>query len=336
MSQYMNGLEFGKPISKSNYKDKNLKTGMKKFVLCTIDEAKKILSAGPPQLHILAAPEDENKEDLVRYCALAKLRFQDMQTLHMFDYSRSAENSEPEAIPAAKAVQMYESGRGLVLNSLNIPMSPDEAADDWMGKIPGWDFAQRICEEGKKQGLDLSDLENAFRAILWATPRAMTTEHYDHHGVFTSIKPWSGHKIWIMNDYGERFAVWVPPGYRLFQRSGTPHAVLTQEENSISSCFMYWHPKMIPQILDRTLSELCDPSTTNDDYIESFVPAMKIAFTLLEMDGPGTWLTESEIAESKEKLEVRYHYELAFKINAQPDYRGVERERDLFQVQHRK
>jgi hypothetical protein len=43
---------------------------------------------------------------------------------------------------------------------------------------------------------------------------------------------------------------------------------------------------MVPQILDQTLSELCNPNITNDDQIGCFVPAMEIGLSIPKMDAP--------------------------------------------------
>ncbi|EXM15370.1 hypothetical protein FOTG_16290 [Fusarium oxysporum f. sp. vasinfectum 25433] len=305
MSKCMSTLELGEPITKRDYIRGNWEEGSNKFVICSREEAQEILrETGPPRLPILILPipnDEVGRRKLIRYCHKLIRRIKSGPPLHVFDYSKAANNHDPELMPAEQTMQQYEGGKGPVLNILNIPMDSEE--EDWMSKIKGFNLVPKICEEAKKRGIDLSSLLKAIRVNLVATPDAMSLDHIDKHRFITRLKLWSGYKFWNIaceqdrkmleevvksGEYsGERFTIFLEAGCELIQPAGTLHSVLSHEENAITSCFMYWHPSILQDILDQTLFEIRYPDITNDAHVGCFVQAMEILFDFWEDGEPG-------------------------------------------------
>ncbi|EGU78558.1 hypothetical protein FOXB_10931, partial [Fusarium oxysporum f. sp. conglutinans Fo5176] len=276
-----------------------------KFVVCSRDAAREILqNYGPPLLPILilSIPNDEvGRRQLERYCRELIRRIKQGPPLHVFYYSKAANNHNPELMPAEQTMQQCEGGKGPVLNILNIPMDPLE--EDWMSELEGFNLVPKICEEAKERGIDLSSLLAAIKVNLFATPAAMSLDHIDKHRFITRLKLWSGYKFWNVackrdrktleevaksGEYsGKRFTIFLEAGCELIQPSGTLHSVLSHEENAITSCFMYWHPSMIQDILDQTLFEIHNPDITNDAHVSCFVQAIEIALDFWEDGEPG-------------------------------------------------
>ncbi|KAK2670062.1 Zn(2)-C6 fungal-type DNA-binding domain, partial [Fusarium oxysporum f. sp. vasinfectum] len=305
MSKCMSTLELGEPITKRDYIRGNWEEGSNKFVICSREEAQEILrETGPPRLPILILPIPNDvvgRRKLIRYYHKLIRRIKSGPPLHVFDYSKDANNHDPELMPAAETMQQYELGKGPVLNILNIPMDPEE--EDWMGEIEGFNLVSELYEEAKERGVDLSCLLKAIRVSLVATPDAMSLDHIDKHGFITRLKLWSGYKFWNIacekhrkmleevvksGEYsGKRFTIFLEAGCELIQPAGTLHSVLSHEENAITSCFMYWHPSMIQDILDQTFFEIHNPDITNDAHVSCFVQAMEILFDFWEDGKPG-------------------------------------------------
>ncbi|KAI3572348.1 hypothetical protein IWW34DRAFT_637712 [Fusarium oxysporum f. sp. albedinis] len=336
MSKCMSTLELGEPITKRDYIRGNWEEGSNKFVICSREEAQEILrETGPPRLPILILPipnDEVGRRKLIRYCHKLIRRIKSGPPLHVFDYSKAANNHDPELMPAEQTMQQYEGGKGPVLNILNIPMDSEE--EDWMSKIKGFNLVPEICEEAKKRGIDLSSLLKAIRVNLVATPDAMSLGHIDKHRFITRLKLWSGYKFWNIacerdrkmleevvksGEYsGNRFTIFLEAGCELIQPAGTLHSVLSHEENAITSCFMYWHPSMIQDILDQTLFEIRNPDITNDAHVSCFVQAMEILFDFWEDGKPGFPDIE-EMSKAEDTLEVSHLAGLVFKTNVQLD-----------------
>ncbi|PNP76374.1 hypothetical protein FNYG_10286 [Fusarium nygamai] len=332
----MRMLELGEPISKHDYMKGNWEKGSNKFVICSREEAREILQkTGPPRLPILILPIPNDKvgsRERREHCRELIRRIKAGPPLHVFDYSKDANNHDPELMPAAETMQQYERGKGPVLNILNIPMDPEE--EDWMGEIEGFNLVSELYKEAKARGLDLSCLLKAIRVSLVATPDAMSLDHIDKQGFITRLKLWSGYKFWNIacqkdremleevvksGGYsGKRFTIFLEAGCELIQPAGTLHSVLSHEENAITSCFMYWHPSMIQDILDQTLFEIHNPDITNDAHVSCFVQAMEILFDFWEDGKPGFPDIE-EMPKAEDTLEVSHLAGLVFKTNVQPD-----------------
>ncbi|KAH7471952.1 hypothetical protein FOMA001_g12903 [Fusarium oxysporum f. sp. matthiolae] len=336
MSRCMSALQLGEPITKRDYITGKWEEGSNKFVICSREEAREILrKTGPPRLPILILPIPNDKvgsRERREYCRILIRRIKAGPPLHVFDYSKAANNHNPELMPAEQTMQQYERGKGPVLNILNIPMDPEE--EDWMGEIDGFNLVPEICKEAKKRGIDLSSLLKAIRVNLVATPDAMSLDHIDKHRFITRLKLWSGYKFWNIaceqdrkmleevvksGEYsGKRFTIYLEAGCELIQPAGTLHSVLSHEENAITSCFMYWHPSMIQDILDQTLFEIRNPDITNDAHVSCFVQVMEVLFDFWEDGKPGFPDIE-EMPKAEETLEVSHLAGLVFKTNVQPD-----------------
>ncbi|EGU73879.1 hypothetical protein FOXB_15612, partial [Fusarium oxysporum f. sp. conglutinans Fo5176] len=165
MSKCMSTLELGEPITKRDYIRGNWEEGSNKFVICSREEAQEILrETGPPRLPILILPipnDEVGRRKLIRYCHKLIRRIKSGPPLHVFDYSKAANNHDPELMPAEQTMQQYEGGKGPVLNILNIPMDSEE--EDWMGEIGGFNLVSELYEEAKERGVDLSCLLKAIR-----------------------------------------------------------------------------------------------------------------------------------------------------------------------------
>ncbi|PCD22218.1 hypothetical protein AU210_016009 [Fusarium oxysporum f. sp. radicis-cucumerinum] len=336
MSRCMSALQLGEPITKRDYITGNWEKGSNKFVICSRIEAREILQkTGPPQLPILILPIPNDKigsRERREYCRELISRIRAGPPLHVFDYSKDANNYNPELMPAKQTMQQYERGKGPVLNILNIPMDPEE--EDWMGEIDGFNLVPKICKEAEKRGLDLSSLLAAIRVNLVATPDAVSLKHIDKHAFITRIMLWSGYKFWNLacnrskqvleeviesGEYsGKEFTIFLEAGCELIQPSGILHSVLSHEENAIASCFMYWHPSMTQDILDQTLLEIRNSDITNDSHVSCFVQAIEIVLDFWEDGEPG-FPDIKEKPKTRETLEVSYHARSVFKTYIQPD-----------------
>ncbi|KAF4956624.1 hypothetical protein FSARC_11530 [Fusarium sarcochroum] len=274
MLRYLTTAAQGKPITKYQYTQKKREKTPHEFIFCSREEAKEILSWGPPTLPIVIPPPPMEGEDYHTkqqgHRVIAR-RIVTEESVDAYDSRKKALDRIPERITGKEALRRYESDDDPPINMLNIRMTSEEAERDWMAKLPGYNMMEKVIKQAGEENVDLLGFTRSMQVRLQASQGADTLKHVDHNAVTTDIILPIGMKLWIVSSDAsedrlksfandemcsdDTFIILLDEGYELIQPPMTIHSVHTCEK-SVTLCFMHLDSRTMLDILKQTLLEL--------------------------------------------------------------------------------
>ncbi|KAK3371629.1 hypothetical protein B0T24DRAFT_499586, partial [Lasiosphaeria ovina] len=321
--EILNESIIGQPITRQQYGARKWDDQpTNKYVMCSLDDARSILQAGPPRLPIFIPAElnpDQKRLNIPDY--LDFLRTRDNIDVHVYD-DPAGEISHPRSMKTGEALELFATSKGPInfLNLAGYKSNPDLLCFEG---IPAYSILRDIksdLQSGKKSKRLVSDLSECVSFQLCATKGAFSLPHIDQHGVITTVFCDDGLKLWhtwaglgIDNilQYAQSdclptsscIAFLLYPGCSLIMPSGTLHAVGSRT-NVLMSGTMHWDSRDMLRTAKLTQFAIKFPYLSNEDVAEEYPRKMEKVADFWTKDVPvWPWAPKSQLPEFKNILE---------------------------------
>ncbi|KAF4334503.1 hypothetical protein FBEOM_11661 [Fusarium beomiforme] len=337
MLGYLRSAEYGHPISYSQYKQKIRKKLPNEFLFCTREEAKDILSRGPPKMPIIIPCPPmtvERSQRLSRFQKEIKEVIGAKMWVDIYDSGKKDLPRVPEKMAGREALRRFESTDESPVNSLNNPIPQGMAESHWMAKITGYNMAEKLVKQAQEENLNLGNFLLALIVLLLASTDAITLRHVDKAAETTCIESIMGSKLWELSsdrskeavrNFGEKgtcssgtFVLSVDEGDTLIQPPQTIHSVYTRKK-SMLLCDQYLDSRTMLSTLEQTLLELQYDNITNDDHHEGLLHYLDKAMEKWKEDArlgkQEPWPDAKHLEEAEDIMgKIRRHKETSSRI----------------------
>lgn len=312
----------GTPITSSQYHKGLWSVPSDNFVICSSDDAEKILMQGAPLLPILILPSlnkaANNHLAIEPYLKLLQTR----PTLDIHDYDVEIYDGRFEAVAlnSMSAVTRFLDATKGPVNFLNLSGHKQNAMPSCLERLDEYHIMETIRSQNGKRGEKIvCDLTESTRFQLLASKGAFHLPHVDRHGVITTVFNDEGEKLWLVWPFenttdwsrshsclsGRVLALYLEEGSTLIQPSGMIHAPFTLE-NTLMTGTMHWHPQTMLQVLEQTQAEIQAPYITNEPVSEEFLIKVELILQRWnEEAGLVRWGTKEDLEKCRKLMEVR-------------------------------
>lgn len=296
----------GWPITADEYLTGNLGDCRGKFVICSSQQATRILAKGPPQLPILIPSElngDANRRiGIEEYLKVIEAGGE----VDVHDFHLKARGFLPRRLMASTAIRRFRDPDRGPINLLNQAGYKKNPIPSCISSLSDYDLLTTIDGlNGKKTTRLHCDLRESTSFQLLAKQGAVHLPHIDRHGVITTVFVEDGEKLWLcwpgltikdleMVGHPKRYppgqiALYLEPGALLIQPSGCLHAPYSITNVFITGT-MHLHSGSITTSLECTLMELKNVAISNEDFSQEYIVLMERVLGLWkERKGPWNW-----------------------------------------------
>ncbi|KIW21853.1 uncharacterized protein PV07_12726 [Cladophialophora immunda] len=290
-----------------------------KYVVCSSEEAHKILQAGTPAIPLLIPGEDSPGRVLTRDEYLRYLSTKPTIDVHKYD-TRVDETGKyllPEKMKSADAMRVFQNQEGWPVNFLNLDLYKQNEIPPCIANIPAFSILRDTREQnqsGKRSRSQPSDLSSCVGFQIFGKTGVFSLPHRDHHGVITTVLCEEGEKLWLIYpeltdeelhtwaiglDIAPRpapYAIYLSPGDLLIQPPGRVHAPYSITDVLMTGT-MHWDSRNMVRVLLLSLYERDHPKITNEEPAREFSRKLEYIQSLWD-DGAKAypWGTKEELA----------------------------------------
>lgn len=265
----LGNCKVGTPIAAAEYLSQSWKKSQPApdFILCSQDDARRILDVSTPSLPILIPPEphiEHHRLSMAQY--LSYLKTTPEIDVHDFNQERSDGHFDiPKRMESAAAIDLFEDASKGPVNLLNLGRYKQNPVPPCLSNLIPYQILESVKEQpesGKRTHVKLSDLSECTAFHLCAKRGALSLAHMDHLGMMATIFNDDGEKLWPFwpgadpNQWatsGELpssppCALYLYPGCTLIQPPGTIHAPFSMTDVLMTGT-MHWDSRNLLQVM---------------------------------------------------------------------------------------
>lgn len=308
----------GKPITADEYLAGKWNGPTDRFVLCSSEEAKSILTKAPPLLPIFVPPLFNPGVELLslgQYLAVLETR----RTLDVHDFDAEGDTQEPVEMESRQATALFRED-GKTINMLSLPGYKQNSTPSCIAGIQALTILEAIEEAENGNVLLPTDLRPSFQ--LCGNKGSFSFDHMDSASTITSTQCdhgeklwplWPGHGLkdilkWAESDElpdGPCVGIHLWAGCLLIQPPACIHA-----PSSVTDVLMtgtrHWDSRAMLQVMESVKIELKYPHVTNEPMAREFLGKMKRIRELWDDEHKAwPWGSRAEFGQFTEHIEVR-------------------------------
>ncbi|KAK7924656.1 hypothetical protein PG985_006710 [Apiospora marii] len=304
----LRNCKVGAPVTAEEYLSRSWEKNkpVRNFILCSHDEARRILNVSTPHLPMVIPPEPHTKHhrlSMAQY--LLYLRTTPEIDIHDFNQDRSDSHFDiPKRMGSAAAIDLFEDTSKGPVNLLNLGRYKQNPVPPCLSNLAPYQVLELVkekLESGKKSHIQLSDLSECTAFQICGKRGVFSLPHIDHLGVLTTVFNDEGEKLWLCwpgvdprqwatsgrSPSKPSCALYLYPGCTLIQPPGTIHAPFSMT-NVLMTGTMHWDSRNLLQVMELSKLSTEFGHITNEGLPREFLQKARLIEKLWRRGDP-TW-----------------------------------------------